>query len=62
MSGVSMSVDMSSGLADERDFIVGECPDIPKWSENLLFAIHDPASGVAMWLHLGTVADKWTMW
>ena len=57
-----MSVDMSSGLPDERDFIVAECPDVPMWSENLLFAVWDPDADVAMWLHLGTVPGKWTMW
>lgn len=57
-----MTVDMSSGLPDERDFIVSECPDIPLWSENLLFALYDPDADVAMWLHLGTVPGKWTMW
>lgn len=56
------SIDMSSGLPDERDFIVTACPDVPKWSENLLFTLYDPDTGVAMWLHLGTVPDKWTMW
>jgi hypothetical protein len=59
---VDIAVDMSSGLAVERDFIVGACPDIQNWSENLLFAIYDPSSGIAMWLHLGTVPGKWTMW
>ena len=53
---------MSSGLADERDFIVTDCPDIPNWSENLLFAVYDPDADVTMWLHLGTVPGKWTMW
>ncbi|MEX0665805.1 MAG: 6-phosphofructokinase [Acidimicrobiia bacterium] len=57
-----MAVDMSSGLPDERDFIVAECPDVPMWSENLLFALWDPHADVAMWLHLGTVPGKWTMW
>ena len=57
-----MSVDMSSGLPDERDFIVAQCPDVPMWSENLLFAVWDPDADVAMWLHLGTVPGKWTMW
>ena len=57
-----MPVDMSSGLPDERDFIVPECPDIPMWSENLLFAVWDPRADLAMWLHLGTVPGKWTMW
>ena len=57
-----MAVDMSSGLPDERDFIVPECPDVPMWSENLLFAVYDPDADIGMWLHLGTVAGKWTMW
>lgn len=62
MAGVNTSVDMSSGLADERDFIVTDCPDVPNWSENLLFAVYDPNADVAMWLHLGTVPGRWTMW
>ena len=57
-----MPVDMSSGLPDERDFIVAQCPDVPMWSENLLFALYDPDADLAMWLHLGTVPGKWTMW
>ncbi len=56
------AVDLSSGLPAERDFIVPRCPDIPKWSENLLFTLYDPDADMAMWLHLGTVPDKWTMW
>src|SRR5262245_10251559 len=58
----AMPADMSSGLPDERDFIVAKCPDIPMWSENLLFAVWDPRADLAMWLHLGTVPGKWTMW
>ena len=57
-----MQVDMASGLPDERDFIVAACPDIPMWSENLLFALYDPDADIGMWLHLGTVPGKWTMW
>src|SRR5215468_5491794 len=57
-----MPIDLSSGLPDERDFIVDECPDVPMWSENLLFAVCDPNADLAMWLHLGTVPGKWTMW
>lgn len=56
------SIDMSSGLPDERDFMVAGCPDIPMWSENFLFALYDRNADVAMWLHLGTVPGKWTMW
>ena len=43
-----MPIDLSSGLPDERDFIVSACPDVPMWSENLLFAVWDPAADVAM--------------
>lgn len=57
-----MPSDLSSGLPDERDFIVPECPAVPMWSENLLFAVYDPDADLAMWLHLGTVPGKWTMW
>ncbi|MCU1456391.1 MAG: hypothetical protein JWL73_483 [Actinomycetia bacterium] len=57
-----MHTDMSAGLPDERDFIVAECPDIPMWSENLLFALYDPNADIGMWLHLGTVPGDWTMW
>jgi hypothetical protein len=39
-----------------------ECPDIPAWTENLLFSPYDAVNDVGMWLHLGTVADKWEMW
>jgi len=61
-NGGAKPVDLSSGLPDERDFIVAECPDVPMWSENLLFAVYDPDADLAMWLHLGTVPGKWTMW
>jgi hypothetical protein len=57
-----VNIDWSSGLADERDFILAECPDVEKWSENLLFAVYDPTVDIGMWLHLGTVPGKWTMW
>jgi hypothetical protein len=28
----------------------------------LLFTPYDPVNDIGMWLHLGTVADKWEMW
>jgi hypothetical protein len=56
------SIDMASGLLAERDFILAECPDVPKWSENFLFTLYDADADISMWLHLGTVPDKWTMW
>jgi hypothetical protein len=57
-----VSVQWSSGLPDERDFILPQCPDVDAWSENLLFALYDPEADIGMWLHLGTVPNKWTMW
>lgn len=60
--GGAAEVDMSSGLPEERDYMAPTCPDIPKWSENFLFALYDPVADIAVWLHLGTVPDKWTMW
>ncbi len=54
--------DLSSGLSPEREQIADAEPDVPFWSENLLFALHDPATDVALWLHLGTVPNDWSMW
>ncbi|MDT5100440.1 MAG: hypothetical protein QOC76_4177 [Mycobacterium sp.] len=53
---------LSSGLSADSERTVQECPDIPAWTENLLFTPYDPVNDVGMWLHLGTVADKWEMW
>ncbi|HVW41939.1 MAG TPA: hypothetical protein VHC18_11395 [Amycolatopsis sp.] len=57
-----MTVDWSSGMPDERETIVPTRPDIPFWSENLLFALYDPTSDIGLWLHLGTVPNDWGMW
>jgi hypothetical protein len=54
--------DLSGGLPPEREEICRTLPDVPFWSENLLFAIYDPTSDVGLWLHLGTVPNDWTMW
>jgi hypothetical protein len=54
--------DLSSGLPAERESIRSTEPDIPFWSENLLFAIYDPTSDIGLWLHLGTVPNDWGMW
>ncbi|ODQ91364.1 DUF7065 domain-containing protein [Mycolicibacterium flavescens] len=53
---------LSSGLNPDSERTVRACPDIPAWTENLLFTPYDPVNDVGMWLHLGTVADKWEMW
>src|SRR5579863_7744522 len=54
--------DLSSGLPAAREEIRATEPDVPFWSENLLFAIYDPTSDVGLWLHLGTVPNDWSMW
>jgi hypothetical protein len=53
---------LSSGLSPDSEGTVRACPDVPGWTENLLFTPYDPVSDVGMWLHLGTVADKWELW
>jgi hypothetical protein len=57
-----VGADLSGGLPVTREDIRRVEPDIPFWSDNLLFAVHDPTSGAAMWLHLGTVPNDWSMW
>jgi hypothetical protein len=54
--------DFSSGLPADREAIRATEPDVPFWSENLLFAIYDPRADVGLWLHLGTVPNDWSMW
>jgi hypothetical protein len=54
--------DLSGGLPAAREEIRQSEPELPFWSENLLFAIYDPTSDVGLWLHLGTVPNDWTMW
>lgn len=54
--------DLSSGLPAEREETVRACPDVPGWTENLLFTPYDPGNDIGMWLHLGTAADMWEMW
>jgi hypothetical protein len=54
--------DLSSGLPATREEIRTTEPDVPFWSENMLFVMHDPSTGVALWLHLGTVPNDWSLW
>lgn len=54
--------DLSGGLPADREMIRATEPEVPFWSENLLFAIYDPTSDVGLWLHLGTVPNDWSMW
>jgi hypothetical protein len=53
---------LSSGLSADSERTVHSCPDIPAWTENLLFTPYDPVNDIGMWLHLGTVANAWEMW
>jgi hypothetical protein len=57
-----MAHEMSAGLSPDSESTVRACPDVPGWTENLLFTPYDPVSDIGMWLHLGTVADRWEMW
>jgi hypothetical protein len=54
--------DLSGGLPAEREGIRSTEPDVPFWSENMLFALYDPTSDVGLWLHLGTVPNDWSLW
>jgi len=54
--------DLSMRLPAARETVVRERPDVPGWTENLLFTPYDPINDIGMWLHLGTVADVWEMW
>jgi hypothetical protein len=53
---------LASGLPAAREDTVASCPPVPGWTENLLFTPYDPVHDIGMWLHLGTVADRWEMW
>lgn len=58
-----MTNDRSSGLPVSSEAVLSEPPaDVPNWSENLLFALHDPDHDIGMWLHLGTVPTDWQLW
>jgi hypothetical protein len=57
-----MAMDLSSGLPPEREEVVPARPDVPAWTENLLFAAYDPSADLGMWLHLGTMHWDWEIW
>jgi hypothetical protein len=46
----------------EADLVFTAPPDVPHWSENLLFAPYDATTGIGLWLHLGTVPGDWETW
>jgi hypothetical protein len=60
--GRTGSRELSSGIDPLKERSDTVEPDVPFYTENLLFAISDPASDVGMWLHTGTVPNDWTMW
>lgn len=57
-----MSTDFSSGLPVDREQIVADEPDVPFWTENLLFCPYDPKADIGGWLHLGSVPNDFSMW
>jgi hypothetical protein len=56
------STDLSGGLPAESEQVLAACPDVPAWTENMLFTPYDPTSNIAMWLHLGTMHWDWEVW
>jgi hypothetical protein len=53
----------SCGLPDIAEQVMpAPPPGVANWTENMLFAIYDPACDIGMWLHLGTMPSDWTMW
>jgi hypothetical protein len=54
--------DSGMSLRPESEHVLSAPPEVPFWSENLLFAMQDATSGIGMWLHLGTVPTDWPTW
>jgi hypothetical protein len=59
---MTLALDLSSGLDPVKESVLLEKPDIEHWAENFLFALHDPQHDIAMWLHLGTMPNRWHLW
>lgn len=59
---MTMTSNLAAHLPVAREGVVRERPEVPGWTENLLFTPYDPVNDIGMWLHLGTVADVWEMW
>jgi hypothetical protein len=55
-------VDLGSGLEPAKEYVLAQEPDVPHWAENLLFAMYDPTNDVGLWLHLGTIPNRWHLW
>jgi hypothetical protein len=56
------AVDLANGLDVGREAVFSTPADVPHWSENLLFAMYDAANDVGLWLHLGTIPNRWHLW
>ena len=54
--------DLSGGLPIDKESILQERPTEPYWSENLLYSTYDAKADLALWLHLGTRPEEWTLW
>jgi len=54
--------DLSGGLPVEKEGVIQVAPAEPYWSENLLYSVYDAKHDLALWLHLGTRPEEWTLW
>ncbi len=54
--------DLSGGLPLDKEAVIQQPPAEPYWSENLLFSTYDARADLALWLHLGTRPEEWTLW
>jgi hypothetical protein len=57
-----MPIDLSAGYAADAEQVVLDRPDIPFWSENMLFAVYDRELDIGLWMHLGTMPTDWGFW
>src|SRR5688572_30286951 len=57
-----MPTDLSGGADPAVEQVLHVRPDVPHWSENLLFAVYDANLGIGLWLHLGTMPSDWGIW
>lgn len=54
--------DLSLGYDPRRESALRESTGQERFSENLMFALSDPALGLSMWLHLGSWPDDFDLW
>jgi hypothetical protein len=55
-------VDLANGLDPDKDDVRAAAAAVPFWSENFLFAMYDAGHDVGLWLHLGTIPNRWHLW